>query len=799
MSISALWEPMASERARPLWLMLGPFVAAILYYLGAEAAFAIGTLTQQFAPFWPPNVVLLCALLVAPRRHWPLYIAAASPAHVLAERGVAMPLAQLLAAFGCNVCVALLNAAAISRLLRRPARLGNLRNASFYLLAAAAVNPAVVALAAGFEPILGDGNPQQYWEFWWRWYLANALGNLTLTPVFLTWFWKGSWAGWQPTQRRRLLEALLLTVGLVISCTFAFDMPLTKATENLFPALLYLPVPLLLAAAVRFGGKGASGAILVITVMVLFRTMHPGPFAADPAGQSVLSVQLFLAVFAIPAILLAALVEELKRTNDRLNTVLDGISDGYYTLDRDQRIVAINSKGAAWWGQSSPAELIGRDYREIAGGRAPDPSWVREAMQAGEVVRGEFSLPDGRWSEIRAYPSAAGLSIFCHDISEQRAAERNVRNAQRLLQSSLDALTAQVAILDSTGEIIAVNAAWQKAAELLARIGESYFVGANYIEECERSRPHQRMVAAGLRRILENETNEFRCEYASDIVEGVWIQLRCTRFGFGTQLRLVVACEDITEVKAAETSLRRLTGKLLRSQDEAHRRIARELHDATAQNLLGAMLGIGQALRWGAKLKQTARAALEESRALIEQSQREIRTVSYLLHPPMLDEAGLPAALRWLCEGFAKRTDIATDLRVEPEIRRLPREMEAALFRITQEALTNVHRHSGSTTARVALELQAASGSSDIMLTVEDDGKGMPAGLAEAIGSGKRSRDVQSLGIGLAGMRERLHQFGGRLAVHSSSKGTAVRIRVPFAADAAALRRPPNATRTAFS
>src|SRR6478752_274492 len=128
MSISALWEPMASERARPLWLMLGPFVAAIPYYLGAEAAFATGTLTQQFAPFWPPNVVLLCALLVAPRRHWPLYIAAAFPAHVLAERGVAMPLAQLLAAFGCNVCVALLNAAAISRLLRSPARLGNLRN-----------------------------------------------------------------------------------------------------------------------------------------------------------------------------------------------------------------------------------------------------------------------------------------------------------------------------------------------------------------------------------------------------------------------------------------------------------------------------------------------------------------------------------------------------------------------------------------------------------------------------------------------------------------------------------------------
>src|SRR5437899_3104069 len=130
MTISAIWEPIVSVRLRPLWVMLGPLLTAILYYLGAEAAFAIGTLTQQFAPFWPPNVVLLCALLVAPRRHWLLYIAAAFPAHVLAERGVAMPLPQLLAAFGCNVSITLLNAIALNRILRDPPGLTSLRDAS---------------------------------------------------------------------------------------------------------------------------------------------------------------------------------------------------------------------------------------------------------------------------------------------------------------------------------------------------------------------------------------------------------------------------------------------------------------------------------------------------------------------------------------------------------------------------------------------------------------------------------------------------------------------------------------------
>src|SRR5262249_43170155 len=154
-------------------------------------------------------------------------------------------------------------------------------------------------------------------------------------------------------------------------------------------------------------------------------------------------------------------------------------------------------------------------------------------------------------------------------------------------------------------------------------------------------------------------------------------------------------------------ALRRLTGRLLHLQDEERRRIARELHDSTAQNLLGAMLGIGQALRLAPRLKRTAQAALAESRALIEQSQREIRTVSYLLHPPMLDEAGLPAALRWFSEGFAKLTDIKICLHIAPDIDRLPAASEQALFRIAQEALTNVHRHSGASKVDLSLTCDA--------------------------------------------------------------------------------------------
>jgi signal transduction histidine kinase len=349
------------------------------------------------------------------------------------------------------------------------------------------------------------------------------------------------------------------------------------------------------------------------------------------------------------------------------------------------------------------------------------------------------------------------------------------------LQSSLDALNAQIAILDKTGRIIAANAAWRHVAEVIAGRGECYFVGANYVEECERARPHQQMIAAGLRRVLRGELDEFRVEYKSDFVEGGWFQMRGTRFGTADGVRIVIANEDITEVKVSEGALRWLTGRLLRMQDEERRRIARELHDSTAQNLLGAALGIGQALRLAPRLKPVAKAALQESCALIEQSQREIRTVAYLLHPPMLDELGLPAALRWFSGGFAKRTEIAVDLDIATNVDRMSSELEAALFRVAQESLTNVHRHSGSTKVRLGLRLSDPPGAApSVVLEIEDNGRGMPADIDERPSSTRRSHDLQNMGIGLAGMRERLRQFGGWLDINSTARGTTVRVTVPL-------------------
>ena len=165
--------------------------------------------------------------------------------------------------------------------------------------------------------------------------------------------------------------------------------------------------------------------------------------------------------------------------------------------------------------------------------------------------------------------------------------------------------------------------------------------------------------------------------------------------------------------------------------------------------------------------------ALTESIALAEQSMNEIRTVSYLLHPPFLDEAGLLSALRWYAGGFAERSGIKVDLDLPESLERLPRDTETVLFRIVQEALTNVHRHAGSQTARIRLRRDPQV----LALEIEDRGHGIPNALLTHIRSGGG-------GVGIAGMYERIEQLSGRLEIASSDHGTTVRFRLPLGEDA---------------
>ena len=220
---------------------------------------------------------------------------------------------------------------------------------------------------------------------------------------------------------------------------------------------------------------------------------------------------------------------------------------------------------------------------------------------------------------------------------------------------------------------------------------------------------------------------------------------------------------DITERKRADDSLRELSGQLLQSQDEERRRLARELHDSTGQKLAALAMNLAVVDQSAAALDARAKRALTESLTLTSESLREIRTLAYLLHPPELDELGLRDAVSHYVGGFVERSGIPVDLQLPPDLGRLPREVETAVFRILQEGLNNIHRHSG--TARASVQILRSP--SSVTIRIEDEGQGLQEGVWRS--DGKTSAMP---GVGIAGMRERVAQLGGRLDIYSAAQGT---------------------------
>ena len=240
-------------------------------------------------------------------------------------------------------------------------------------------------------------------------------------------------------------------------------------------------------------------------------------------------------------------------------------------------------------------------------------------------------------------------------------------------------------------------------------------------------------------------------------------------------LKLSHAYSELEMLTAERTAeLQKLTHRLLKVQDEERRKLARDLHDTTGQTLAALKIAVSQ-LHETCNEMPAATAIVSEVEQLADQAIGEIRTMSYLLHPPLLDEVGFACAAEWYIDGFAKRSGINVQAEIAKPHERLPRNVEIALFRVLQESLTNVHRHSGASDANIHFQHDGDA----VILEIRDFGKGIPEErlrLLHGVGA--------ETGVGLAGMRERLHELNGTLEIKSDQCGTSMRATVPLSSGA---------------
>jgi PAS domain S-box-containing protein len=354
------------------------------------------------------------------------------------------------------------------------------------------------------------------------------------------------------------------------------------------------------------------------------------------------------------------------------------------------------------------------------------------------------------------------------EAANERLEER-VKERTRELEQKTIQLSYQAKLLDLANDAILVRTVdgkvtyWNEGAERLYGWTKEEALGKFIQELIYTEFPTDVSYIFGLDR-WEGELRQRRRDGSQVTIASRWTTLREPN---GKPVGWLEINTDITARKRAEEAARSLSGRILTLQDDERRRIARGLHDSLGQYLAALKMNLDRLSASG----NSSAGLSSECSAIVDNCLTETRTISYLLHPPLLDEAGFGSAARWYVEGFAERSGIKVNLSLPPELQRLHQDVETALFRAVQEALTNVHRHSGGSRVEITLSLDGKR----IRLEVKDDGRGIPQKHLKRLTEG-----TADAGVGIAGMRERMRELGGSLDIESDRTGTKVVIKVPL-------------------
>lgn len=484
-------------------------------------------------------------------------------------------------------------------------------------------------------------------------------------------------------------------------------------------------------------------------------------------------------------------VEWLHR-EQKFKTFVEAVQDyAIFMMDPEGRITSWNA-GAERIKGYKEAEILGRHFscfypREAVEQCKPERLLQMAKTSGRSEDEGWPVRKDGRrfWAQvtITAIRDEAGELVgfgkVTRDLTERKRTEDLIRKQEERFQTFVHAVQDYALfMLDPQGNITT----WNLGAERIKGYQASEIIGKHfscfYPLDVRDEKPMYELEVAAREGRFEDEGWRLRKDGSRFWADVVITALRDDGgrlLGFGKVTRDLTdrmlarkALEESQEkLSQSEKSLRQLSLHLLRSQDEERRSIGREIHDS-----LGQYLSVLKLRLESMTVPQDTAGEIDSCVDLLESCVKEVRTVSYLLYPPMLDEMGLRSAVSWYLDGFSKRSGIETSFQVSEDFGRIGRDAELVLFRVLQESLTNVQRHSGSSTAAIRI---CRSGDS-VVLEVEDQGKGLPVALLEQGGQDW----MGSIGVGLRGMSERLRQLGGSLDVSFTSAGTRVRATVPL-------------------
>jgi PAS domain S-box-containing protein len=761
-------------RDTPLSTGLLVFLVAALSYLAPTLLGALMLNPQTVWPLWPNSALLVSVLVLVPRRIWPILIPVAFTGVVFFDWQAGVPIPSIPWFIAADTVEVLVAALFLGYFFGGVPRLNSVKAVAKYLFFAVILAPSAAAFLAA-PGIRGD-----YWYGWRVSFFSEVLALLTLTPAILSWV-----TGWQAWVKKSLayhLEAAALFAVLALCAYLAF----VPSASSDSPALLYSLVPCLLWCALRFGSIGVSTSMIVVIFLSIWGVVHGrGPFSRPGPFDEVLALQLFLFSTATPFMVLAALVEErkladgkLRESEERLRLAVQ--AGRMYAFDWDMATDVIVRSGECadifnWMGdptRDTGREFVARIHPDDRGVyAAPDASLTPKnpAYQTSyRVLR-----PDGSviWLEARGRALFDGHGKRLRIMGMVTDVTARKQTEEALHRRDAELAEAQRLALLGTWR-------WDLASDTITWSEELYRISGrdpnlpavSYQDHPTLYTPEswERLRRAADETLRTGTPYELDVEMIRPDGTTRWVLARgeAQRDAAGRIVQLHGTAQDIAERKGAEEALRDMSGRLISAQEEERSRIARELHDDLNQQMALLQIGVEQFEQYATGLSSQARQKLHNVAEIAADVSSSIHDLSHRLHPSKLNVVGLLPSLAGFCREFSESHHLQVQFAHRSIPKQIPQDVTLCLFRIVQEALRNVLKHSGATQAKVEL-----SGLGDrIELCVLDSGVGFDPESAK-----------RGDGIGLVSMRERLRLVGGVLSIESETPhGTRVCAHIPL-------------------